>query len=151
MRLSRDYVDVVGGVGLVLFGGWVYAHAAAEYDFGTLRRMGPGFFPAALAVLLMVFGALLAVPALFRSGEGPRISVRSFLSILAGILAFAWLIEPFGLVPATIALVGLAALAEPGFRPIRTALLAVALSALGVLIFSQGLGIPIPAFRWSPA
>ncbi len=127
---------------------WFYLHAAGSYSFGTLRRMGPGFFPAALGVLVAGFGALLALPALFRRGELPRPSPRPLVTITAGGLAFTYLIEPFGLVPATLVLVGLAALAEPRFRPLRTAILAAALAALAMLVFSEGLGIPVPAFRW---
>ena len=72
------------------------------------------------------------------------------MAILAGGLAFTYLVEPLGLVPATVALVGFAALAERHVRPLRTAILAVALSALAVTVFSWGLGIPVPAFRWQP-
>lgn len=145
---ARDYTDLIGGAALVLFGLWFHLYASGNYDAGTLRRMGPGFFPGAIGVLVAVFGALLALPALFRRGDLPRPSLRPLVAIIAGGLAFTYLIEPLGLVPATLALVGLAALAEPRFRPLRTAVLAAALAAIAVLVFSEGLGIPVPAFRW---
>jgi hypothetical protein len=144
----RDWTDLIGGGALLIFGIWFAWHANTQYDLGAMRRMGPGFFPAVLGVLVAAFGALLFVPALFRSGEMPLPAVRPLVTIIVGGLAFAWLIEPFGLVPATLALVGIAALAETKVRILRTAILAVTLSAMAVLVFSEGLGIPVPAFRW---
>jgi hypothetical protein len=147
---GRDYTDIIGGAVLLLFGAWFFRYATAHYAIGELRRMGPGFFPAALGLLVAGFGALLLLTALFRRGALPRPAPRPVVAILAGGLAFTYLVEPLGLVPATVALVGFAALAERRVRPLRTAILAVALSALAVTVFSWGLGIPVPAFRWQP-
>lgn len=143
-----DAVDLIGGGALILFGVWVGYYAGTEYSIGSLRRMGPGFFPAAVGWLVALFGVLVFVPALFRHGEHPWPAFRPLVTIIAGGLAFALLIEPFGMVPAAISLVVVAALAETGFRPIRTAILAVVLAALAVVVFSKGLGIPVPAVRW---
>jgi hypothetical protein len=144
----RDWTDIIGGAALLSFGLWFAWYAGAEYDMGALRRMGPGFFPTVLGWLVAGFGALLLIPALFRPGELPVPALRPFLTIIAGGLAFAWIIEPFGLVPATVALVLVVALAEAELRLLRTVILAVALSVMAVTVFSEGLGIPVPAFRW---
>jgi hypothetical protein len=144
----RDWTDVIGGCVLLLFGLWVFWHAQTHYDFGQMRRMGPGAFPGALGLLVTIFGLLILVPAWFRPGELPRPAVRPLLAIIAGGLSFAFLIEPAGLVPATVALVVIVSLAERELRWLRTAVLAVALSAMAVLVFTKGLGIPVPAFRW---
>jgi hypothetical protein len=144
----RDWTDVIGGAALLAFGLWFVWHAQAEYDMGSLRRMGPGFFPTVLGWLVAGFGALLLLPALFRRGELPAPAIRPLATIIAGGLAFAWMIEPLGLVPATVALVCIAAFAEPRVRLLRTAILAGVLAAAAVAVFSEGLGIPVPAFRW---
>jgi hypothetical protein len=144
----RDWTDLIGGIALLAFGLWFTWHAQTEYDMGSMRRMGPGFFPFVLGVLVAGFGVLLLVPALFRRGEMPVPAIRPLVTIIAGGLAFAWLIEPFGLVPATVALVGIVAFAETRVRLLRTGILAIALAAMAVAVFSEGLGIPIPAFRW---
>ena len=145
---TRDWTDVIGGAALLAFGLWFVWHAGVEYDMGSMRRMGPGFFPTVLGWLVAGFGALLLLPALFRRGEWPLPAIRPLVTIVAGGLAFAWMIEPLGLVPATVALVCIVAFAETQVRLLRTAILAVALSAMAVGVFSEGLGIPIPAFRW---
>lgn len=148
MTRRFDWTDLIGGTLLLAFGIWFTWHAQEAYALGSLRRMGPGFFPVVLGVLVAGFGLALLIPALFRRGEAPVPAVRPLLTILAAGLAFALLVEPFGMVPATVALVAIAALAERDFRPLRTAILAVALAAMAVTVFSEGLGIPVPAFRW---
>jgi hypothetical protein len=140
---------MIGGAALLVFGLWFLWHATDSYALGSLRRMGPGFFPASLGLLVAIFGVLILVPALFRKGELPRPQLRPLVTIIAAGLSFAWLIEPWGLVPATVSLVVIAAFAEAKPRLLRTAILAVALSAAAVLVFTEGLGIPIPAVRWS--
>lgn len=149
MRTRIDWTDVIGGALLLAFGLWFLAHAVENYNIGMLRRMGPGYFPAALGVLVAAFGLLIMLPALFRHGELPRPAWRPLATITVAGLAFALIIEPYGLVPATIALVCIAALAETQVRLLRTAILAVCLSFMAVLVFAEGLGIPTPAFRWS--
>jgi hypothetical protein len=149
MRQARDIGDIIAGLALVAFGAWYMQHALAEYAFGSLRRMGPGFFPAVLGALVAGFGALILLPALFRRGDAPAPDWRPFLLVCAALVVFAMVLERLGLVAATFALVILAAWARPQPKPIETLVLAAMLSVMGVLIFSMGLGIPIHAFRWS--
>lgn len=149
MRGSKDYADIIGGLLLMGGGAW-FVLQAGSYAMGSLRRMGPGYFPVAIGLLIILFGLLVLVPALLRAGPMPRPEWRPFLTISLSVLAFALLVEKFGLVPATVALTVLAAAAEPELRPLRLLLLALGLSGIGVLVFTQGLGIPIPAFRWAP-
>ncbi|MFC7556585.1 tripartite tricarboxylate transporter TctB family protein [Pseudoroseomonas wenyumeiae] len=148
MKGTRDYNDIIGGALMMAGGAW-FSLYAMNYNLGTLRRMGPAYFPLCIGLLVMLFGLLLLLPALRRPGSMPLPEWRPFLAICTAVLAFALTVERFGLVPATFVLTALAALAElrPNLR--LTAVLAVALSAIAVAMFTQGLGIPIPAFRWN--
>ncbi|MBO1073633.1 tripartite tricarboxylate transporter TctB family protein [Roseomonas marmotae] len=143
----RDYGDIIGGLLLMAAGAW-FAMYSGNYSMGTLRRMGPGYFPVVIGGTIILFGLLVLVPGMLRAGSLPRPEWRPFATISLSVLAFAVIVERFGLVPATIALTLSAALAEPGLKPLRIILLALGLSALGVIVFTQGLGIPLPAFRW---
>ncbi|MCW8085363.1 tripartite tricarboxylate transporter TctB family protein [Sabulicella glaciei] len=149
MTTSRDYMDMLGGAVLTVFGLWFMLHAFGEYNIGELRRMGPGFFPAVLGGLVAGFGALIFLPALFRAGTRVQFDTRPFLAIVAGILAFAFVVEPFGLVAATAVLVGITAMGRVAIRPVEIAIMAVCLAAIAVLVFSWGLGIPLHPFRWN--
>ncbi|MEX0959433.1 MAG: tripartite tricarboxylate transporter TctB family protein [Burkholderiales bacterium] len=144
---NRDWGDVIGGILLVIVGLY-FSIQAGEYDLGTLRRMGPGFFPRTLGIFLIALGLLIATLALFRDGDLPKPRLRPFAAILGGILAFSLSVEWVGMVPATFLLVGISTFAEPAARPVPTLILAVALSVIAVVIFSHGLSIPLPAFRW---
>jgi hypothetical protein len=72
--------------------------------------------------------------------------LRPLVFVSLGIFAWALALIPFGLVPATAALIAISALATRPFRPVSTAALCVALSAAGYLVFIWGLGMPLTLF-----
>ena len=149
MQRRRDIGDIIGGLVHVAVGLWFMQHALAEYAFGSMLRMGPGFFPTVLGALVAGFGVLILIPALLRGGDAPAPDWRPFACVCAALIGFALTLERFGLVAATFALVFLASAGRPGARPLPTLVLAAVLSVIGVVGFSMGLGIPIPAYRWS--
>ncbi len=144
---QRDPTDLIGG-GLLVVVGVAVALYAMRYSFGTLTRMGPGFFPTVLGGLLAGLGLLVLLPALRRNGEWPVVHWRPLFTILISVAAFALTVRPFGMVPATFVLVTVAALAQHEVRFLPTLILCAGLSLLGVLVFAQGLGVLIPAFNW---
>ena len=146
--IKLDYADAIGGVLLVVGGLW-FALYAMNYDMGTARRMGPAYFPFGIGCLVVFFGLACLFSALRRVGALPRVEWRPFITICAAVLAFALIIERFGLIPATVALVLISAMAEEKPRAITTVILAAVLCLVGVGIFSWGLGIPMPVLRWA--
>lgn len=120
----------------------------SSYDIGSLRRMGPGFFPIMVGSVLLLFSFLLAAEQWRTEKEQDFWIPRPILMISAGFVAFATLLERTGLVPATLALVLLVSLSEKPVRPLAAIATAVCLSVLGVSVFIYGLGIPVAAIRW---
>ena len=53
---KRDLKDILAGAVLIALGLPGAAYALATLPLGTLRRMGPGMFPAALGLILALFG-----------------------------------------------------------------------------------------------
>lgn len=145
---ARDYKDIAGGGLLVLAGSAFAYHAIANLVLGTLRRIGPGMFPAGLGVILALFGLAILIPALFRQGAFPRIDLRTPVFVLGGVSAFALTIVPFGLIPAIVAVTVISSLAEPRFRPVSLALLCGVLCLMAWLTFRVGLGLPFQMLRW---
>ncbi|MCI5075077.1 tripartite tricarboxylate transporter TctB family protein [Oricola sp.] len=133
---------VVGAIGLAIV--WI----GSDYAVGTPRRIGPGFFPLAIGALLLMLSVGLVFEALRAERRSIEFQARPFLLVMAALASFAVFMERIGLVPATICLVVLSALAETPFRPLRTLLLALAVSAMGVLIFVYALGLPLKSFTW---
>jgi len=140
--------DAIGGLALIVIGLFFALYGQANYAINTLRSMGPGYLPMVLGYLLATLGLLLFVTALRQAPERPDpFAWRSFLAVLAGIGAFAFVVERFGMVPGVIVLTIVCAYAEPGRRLLPTLLLAAVLAAIGVLVFTIGLKLQIPAFR----
>lgn len=121
------------------------------YPMGTAGRMGSGYFPKVLSVLLIVLGLL----AIFRgmTVQGQRLSaikLRPILAIPAACLLFALLLEPVGLIGALFLLIILSAMASQEFRWSPLALAGAAgLVGVMALVFVWGLSVPMPLIgRW---
>jgi hypothetical protein len=144
-----DPVELIAGGLLIAIGIWYATYALGEYSYGSARRMGPGYFPTWVGFIMAGLGVGIALLGVLRRGDAPNISIRALVAICAGGFAFAATVEVFGLVPAVFCLVIIGTLAESPYKPVRTVLLAACLSAIGVGLFSWGLGIPLTPFRWN--
>lgn len=144
--------DVLSGLIFVIVGVYVALKAYQDYSIGTLSRMGPGYFPLILGVTLAIIG--LVVVALGLNVRGlevkPEFSARAVAAVLLGALAFAQLVERFGLIPASLALTLIAAAAEKNYRLRRSIVLGLALGILCWTIFVLGLDMNLSAFTWQP-
>lgn len=131
--------------GVVFFAiGIAFVAIAREYRLGTAARMGPGFFPTMLGGLLAGLGLLLAVPAIVREGDTfPRLHLRPLLTILAGIVVFALLLQPLGFVLAALVLIVVSGFADPELRLVESVGLALLLTAFSVGVFVVLLGLPL--------
>lgn len=143
-KADRDRADVIGGVALALLGLAVAGWAAANFDLGTPRRMGPGFFPLGLGLLLAILGAIVALTAAPAPGARPRVALPELVALIAAIVIFAVGLERIGLVPTTVlsVLVSSTAVARPGI--LWRLVLAVAVTAISVAVFSYGLAMNLP-------
>lgn len=138
--------DVIGGLILIGIGAAFFA-GAQGLDFGTPRRMGPGFLPRIAAGLLAALGVAILATGLRRHEAVLRADLRPLLFIGLGILAFGVTVPALGLMPAVAAAVFAAAFASPGQNPVAIALLALATAAAAWAIFILGLGLSVPALR----
>lgn len=142
--MQRDLHDLAWGGLLALTGLAVAGYAYAHYDIGSLRRMGPGFFPVALGLLLAVLGALIAIPATRRPGTRPSFDWPEAIAVLGAILAFALLLDRLGILLTTAITVLIASAVAPrrgiGWRLALT----LAVTALVWLVFVTGLNMSLP-------
>jgi hypothetical protein len=118
---------------------------ARDYPFGTTLRMGPGYFPVMLGALLILFGLAILAAGLRR---GERIagswSLRALFVLPLSLILFGLLMQHAGFVPAMLVLIFGAAPAGSEFRFVEVLLFALALTALAVVVFVWGLGLPYP-------
>lgn len=146
MRLLTNK-DVIGGLILILIGAAFYV-GAQGLDFGTPRRMGPGFLPRIAAVLLAVLGSVILVTGLRRHEAIAPADARPILFIALGIMGFGLVVPVLGLMPAVSAVVFLSSFAAPQQNPFTMALLGVVTAVAGWAVFILALGISVPAIRW---
>ena len=140
----RRNKDVWAGLMLMAVGGaaiWL----ARSYQFGTLLRMGPGYFPTVLGAILVLFGAYVMGKGL-RSREQIEggWSLRALVVLPVSLVLFGLLIDRAGFIPALIVLIVAAAAASSEFKLREVALLALVLTAASVAVFIWGLGLPYP-------
>jgi hypothetical protein len=150
MKIShrRDYY---AGALMVLLGGGA-AYVGSHYAMGSLTRMGPGYFPTVLGVLLAGLGIVIAGTAPYAPApnvsepETTRPDWRGWLCITGGTLLFILLASRAGLVPAIFACVFVAALGDRENNWKQAAALAAGVTFFGTLLFAYVLHIQIPVF-----
>lgn len=122
---------------------------ALSYPFGSLQEMGPGFFPRVLGLILIGFGIVTLLKGL-RSGEqvDGSWSWLPLVLLAVALVAFGWLMEHFGLLPALVVLIVTSARAGKEFRWKEAVVLTVVLCLMAVAIFVWGLGLPYSLFSF---
>lgn len=140
--------DAAGGASVALVGLGTLL-AGRDLPVGGLDHLGPGFFPAALGLALVLLGSALLASALRRPAaeggfrSGPPRAWRMAVP-LGAVLLFALVLPGLGLPLTLLLVVSVAAAAGPP-RPIRlTALLAAGVALLSTLLFVYALKLPLP-------
>jgi Tripartite tricarboxylate transporter TctB family len=147
--LKRDYY--AGGLMLLL--GVGAAVTGAGYKFGSLARMGPGFMPVMLGIVLAFLGILIAGTALGSTEPDNKKFLPDnpqwfgWLCILGGPVLFIILGEYGGMIPAVFACVFVCALGDKTATYKSSAILAAGVTVFGVLLFHYLLSIPFPLLR----
>jgi hypothetical protein len=118
------------------------------YSMGTPARMGPGFFPFYLGMLLLILGVVIAVNG-FRGKEGETSAVDKFhwrpiLLVLGAVVLFGIILKPVGMLIAGWLLVMIASIGSYEFQWKRSAILGLALVIFCAFTFVAGLKLPIP-------
>ena len=142
----RGKTDMWAGVATILFA--VSAlYISADYGLGRAGRIGAGYVPLVVGLLLLGLGALLVV----RSGRSREavetdIAWRPLLLVVGGILTFALLLDRAGLMVAIIATVVVAGPAAYGNTILSLLVSGVILSAFSWSLFVYFLKISIPVW-----
>ena len=151
-QVRRALKDIIAGGIFIVLGG-AFAIGSLDYEIGTPFRMGPGYVPLVLGVILVALGILIIGKG-FVAGEGEPIGTvdwRAIVLITAAILFFGFTIRGLGVVGALFGSSLLGALARSA-TSIREALVfAVALTALSLVIFVIALQLRLPLIgSWIP-
>jgi len=138
--------------GLMFIGfGLIAIVVARDYPMGTAMRMGPGYFPTYLGVIMMVMGAIISIRSTWVKGEGiRRFGWRGLILLSLAFATYGFLIDTMdvGFVLSIAAVVILSTLASREFHPIESLGLAAVLVLGTVVVFIWGLEMPYPLFWW---
>ncbi len=145
--------------GLMFMGvGVAFAWGATTYSVGNGARMGPGYFPLYLGVLMTILGAGITLTALVvETVGGDKIGKWAWkplcLIILANLVFGALLaglpylgIPAMGLIVAIYALTFIASMAEAGWKVKNTFILATILAAGSYVAFVMALKLQFPVW-----
>lgn len=141
-----DKAEFLSGA-LVIAIGAFFALGALDYRMGTLIRMGPGFVPYHLGLIVVVLGVLIMLSAFGRDEDLPYFDMRGVIFVGASIIAFGLLLPRTGLIPATIVTVMMSSFASPSLRLPMFPVLAAVVAFGAWLLFVKLLGLPIPVLR----
>jgi hypothetical protein len=149
----RDYY---AGALCVLFGLGVVI-VASGYNVGSLREMGPGFFPIMLGLAMMLMGVLIVGAAIFGAPEPPdpfdqhmpeTPDWRGCFCILSSVVLFIVTASWFGMAPAIFLSVFAAALGDRTSSIKGAGALAAGVSVFGVILFGYFLKVSMPVWLW---
>jgi len=144
MKIVRHPKDCVAGVLFVAIGIAAIV-IASNYPLGTAARMGPGYFPRILGILLILLGSTLALRALKIQGAPiPRWHWKPVIIVLGSVVFFGAIVNSVGLALSTVLLIVLASAASPEFRPKESVVSGIALAALSVAVFVLALKLQLP-------
>lgn len=146
MKLTRD---LWAGALLFTLGLVIAVYVDNNYRMGSLRSMGPGYMPFALAVILASLGVITAILSQFTAPQnytGRTFELRKVLPVALGVLIFALTVTHLGLVVATILLVVISSYADKRFNLKQSIILAASLCLISWIVFVVLLKMTIPVF-----
>ncbi len=144
LRSNKDFwagvMFILTGTGAILM--------ARHYPFGSTLRMGPGYFPVVLSVILIAFGLYVMIRGLRKCEKiQGNWSIRALIVLPFSMALFGVLMDLAGFVPALIALCFVSAASGPEFKFKEVLLMTIFLGVLSVAMFIWGLGLPYPLIQ----
>lgn len=145
-NLQFDSTNAICGLTFIALGSF-FIYQCLTLELGTALRMGPGYFPLILAVILTLLGGIVLVQATRVQGEpiGP-IALRGMLFILPAPVFFGLTVRGLGFVPSLFFAALIAAFASSRMKPGMAVVLAAAITLFSVAVFSYALGLPFERF-----
>jgi hypothetical protein len=139
--------------GLVyILSGLGFSIVSSTYKMGTANRMGPGYFPFWLGILLTILGTLVSIGSLSPKTDENRLAswdFKSILWVLGSVVLFGLLLNLLGLVLSLVLIVFVSSKASHEFNWWGTGLNAIVMVAISMALFVYGLNLQVkvwPAF-----
>ena len=144
MSFIRSPKDFWAGV-LFISLGTAAIVIGSNYNLGTAARMGPGYFPRILGILLIVLGTIIALRGMHIDGPAiPAWKWRPLLVVLGSVVLFGAIVQTMGILISTVILIVSASAASHEFRPKEALMIGIGLAVVSVGVFVVGLKLVLP-------
>ncbi len=153
----KSHKDFASGVMFMVVGA-AFAWGATKYSIGTGARMGPGYFPLMLGVLLAIFGLVITFNSLVIERVGGDkigkwawkptayiIGANLLFGVCLGGLPIIGL-KSLGLIVGIYVCTFVSSMAEPGWKVKNTFILATGLAILSYLAFIKLIKLQFPVW-----
>ncbi|WP_310033218.1 tripartite tricarboxylate transporter TctB family protein [Achromobacter deleyi] len=127
--------------------GGVFSAQATEYSMGSAARMGPGYFPFWLGIVLALMGAVVLISALAKNAQATTISrydFRILFLVVGSVVLYGFALQHLGLYLSVFLLVLISSLASHEFNWKVAVANGLFLVAFSYLAFIRGLGLIFP-------
>ena len=137
----RSQKDFASGLMFIAIG-LGFSYIATTYNMGTTAKMGPGFFPFWLGLLLAVLGAIVTMTSMSAKSSKDQIAKWDWPSVLwvtGSVVIFGVVLAYLGLMLSVLVLVFISAMASHEFHWKGTIVNAVILNLIAYVAFIWGL------------
>ncbi|MEH2628651.1 putative membrane protein [Bradyrhizobium sp. AZCC 1719] len=145
IRNQRAFASGTLFLGFAMF----FYVVALGYPAGTAARMGPGYFPRLLAIVLAAIGLAVMLGAMKSTAECQPLRQwdwKGLAWVTGSVALFALLLFPAGLIGALFVLIMVSSKASAEFTWKGALANAAVLIALCLLVFVYGLGLRLPVW-----
>lgn len=142
----RNKQDFWSGVMFIILGSG-FALQATQYSMGTAARMGPGYFPFWLGIVLALIGALVLIGSI--SPKATKTTIDKFdyrivALVVGSVILYGLILRPLGVYISVFVLVVVSSLASHEFNWKVAAANGIFLVIFSYLAFVRGLGLIFP-------
>lgn len=149
MLTVRNPKDFFTGLLLLVISA-VFAYGLLELNIGTAYRMGPGYFPMVLIILLVIFALIILVNGFITDGDQiGEIPWRALIIISLSVISYGATLRGLGFVPSLALTVLISTFAAERWDAKAAVALTIGLVVSCFVIFVKGLGLPLsPLGPW---
>ena len=142
----RNRQDFWSGVMFIALG-LGFAWKAASYQMGTAARMGPGYFPFALGLVLAILGAIVLLGSLAKNATETQVEKfdwRITFLVIGSVILYGLILKLLGIYISVFVLVVVSSLASHEFNLKVAIANGIFLVVFSYLAFIKGLGLIFP-------
>jgi hypothetical protein len=143
MRI-KNRKDFWAGMMFIAFGA-IFAGYGMRYPIGTAAKMGPGYFPLALSVIVILLGTFISLGSLSVKTTEEKVDKFDWpvmFVVTASVVLFSYLLKPLGLITSLFILIALSSYASHEFSLKSTLINAAILIGICLLVFIWALKLP---------